>query len=234
MIVKGRMAFAFFALYATIAIFCVRFCRASAVESNESWGRFSSSEIVSRSEKLIRSLRANRDANQYSAQAEASRIFSGSIRNHWIVECRDKEGVYLGNMDWDADTGELNSISNDLQISSPSDGAELTSQAAIKIARNWLLRTGLCNKKEAWTLDRATEINSFSWLVHFRDGKRIASISIDLYSGHLIRLVVYPLPAAGSISRRDESAGSLTPADSISAGVFLYETSASQAKRVAK
>jgi hypothetical protein len=193
MITKSRIAFAFIALYASIAILCWRYCRVESREKSEVSTHIFSAEIVARSMKLARAFHGNRDDLQVCAQMETSQTFAGAIRNHWIIEFRDNCGVYLGNMNWDADSGELISVNNDL-IRSSSNGWKLSRPLAVRVAHNWLLRMRLNQRVGHWALYECPELLTDTWSVRFSNGRRTASVTIDAASGHLFHLSFCPLP----------------------------------------
>jgi hypothetical protein len=121
-------------------------------------------------------------------------IYDGDqrLRRIWSVYCTDFPGtggkVSGAFVQWDADTGELQMVSNaatDFDASSPARTSEMTADAAVDASYQWLKRLSLVQADDPWVLERFPEREKRTWQVRWRNRSHSCFMQIVARSGDI-------------------------------------------------
>lgn len=174
-----------YALIATIAIFI--WFRAVLQRAEErSFGRVTLCEIRSRLRDLtLVSLLPGDSSISISHQKSYTR--QGGIRRFWDADCSDRAGNCACHLRWDADTGELVTLSR--KAATPSVGvADVTRRDAISLTCRLLRLRGIGIPGERWTLSNAPLVRGNVWHINVKSLNRMAYLSIDKHTDQVLYL----------------------------------------------
>jgi hypothetical protein len=165
------------------------------------YGRFTSDQIRHRSEAVCRVFGAPGDPSDWVTDART--VYDGDQRRRriWSVYCTDFPGtrgrVSGAFVQWDADTGELQMVSNtatDFGTSPPSRKSGLTADTAVDASYRWLKRLSLIQAHNPWILERSPEREGRTWQVHWRNRSHACLMQIIAQSGDMSILKIRSRP----------------------------------------
>ena len=154
-------------------------------------GRYTAERVIQRSEPLYEFLVLHPEKVSLTAFRMETFSRSGTVRRAWEVEASDPMQRMLVHFSWDADTGELRSVT---AASQPLDGGKFridNKDAAVRNARYWMDALGFAQTERKWRLNGIPERGPKAWIVRWEAGKHKVHILLNAVSSRLIKAESY-------------------------------------------
>jgi hypothetical protein len=168
-----------------VAFVVVLYTWASWVQRTPPHGRYTASQILSRSEALCRLLAPSTGFLRMSADSCAMPDRNGRMRHFWSVDCDDAANTIVAAFLWDADTGDLLCAGRPHGAAPNKTGLPpLSRRQAIGIAREGMRALEIAGQARQWRLEGARNSEN-GWRVRWQAKDRSAYVHVDAYTGEL-------------------------------------------------
>jgi hypothetical protein len=176
--------FALATLLAVMATSCALLDRAldswNQRERQQSFGRLSAAQVLEEARSIGRAVLPDTGEMTYTA---ASSRCHATGRRSWDVTVQDGRGEGALYMMWDADTGELISLTR--PIFRPDDRRPWSEKEAVRAARGWMSVLRI-DRGRPWRLDHTEHVRGRGWLCSFRAPGRSACVQVESGTGELV------------------------------------------------
>jgi hypothetical protein len=109
------------------------------------------------------------------------------------VDGADTRGVHVVHFIWDADTGDLCFLCQEMPGHGEQRGAALDEQAAAQFGRYWLRRLGVASQTAHWRLISSPTRAATTWSLAWQSPQGRMSLKVDAFTGDLVVLSTWRL-----------------------------------------
>jgi hypothetical protein len=205
MVRKNWYILAPIALFAMIAILRHHQVHAQAERFQSSYGRYTVSLMMARTEPLYRTVTARYGDLHWSAEPMANYRPGEPARSLWSIVCSttgDEEEVWFL---WDANTGHLLLVSHAIWPSPASrKRPTMRKTEAVASARRWMQAMGLAEGTQLGAPTRALRQVRDVWCVSWQVGDRALVLEEDAHTGDLMQLQMVRRKSLVTVYARSE------------------------------
>ncbi len=149
-------------------------------------GRYTVDQIIARSLPLCGAISRSTDSLRLTACPLCAWAL-GKAQPMWMVDAVDDHDGFRAHLLWDADTGELISISRPGDWIAPPDNRRTLQRNEVRrLTSSWLTTLGMSEVATGWRPDSLTHSNEDTWRVEWRSRTHCAEVIIDSHTGELI------------------------------------------------
>jgi hypothetical protein len=191
-----------FAVTTTLALAGYVYLRHRQIRTQQEqpFGRYTARQLTDRTLPLCQMLWPDDDRAAVSAEHILTQDSHRRLWRLWTVDYTDKNGAYLAEFTWDAQTGELVWVGHRTEESGTSPSAfapsthpltEAQAQArAVRLSYHWLGRLGFAREGSNWHLTgapmQATPPGYHVWSTVWGSGERAVLVKVNVISGELV------------------------------------------------
>jgi len=186
--VNGRAARGFHVVLTALAVTALA-VRISATRAAipKSFGRFRQRDIESRSEDIVRELDPQLTTVVLCTSTGQTYGPGRPVHRYWTVDVSTPSGDSVAYLLWNADTGDLISLTRSTHYLELSVDVLLSKDRSTVQALGWLQRLKVSDDSQDWIPDSA-ELGTTVWHNSFHSASRTADVVIDPYTGDLVSL----------------------------------------------
>jgi hypothetical protein len=177
-----------------------RYYRQIRAQPEPPFGHYTSQQIIDRTLPLCQSILGTTDGLRLATNPIQTSTPDGRTRLWWRVDGFEARGTRLVSFLWEAQTGELAFVTNNIRLSVSASTKTWTEDQrkaqAAWLSYRWLHGLGIAQEGSRWWLTREparSSTRSVVWSTRWRSGDRKAQVQVEVGSGLLVSAKSWPL-----------------------------------------